>query len=47
MAWIAAIGVLTPMSVSAQEWPLLNQAELALTKPVIDPSADAEVMLWE
>jgi transglutaminase-like putative cysteine protease len=32
---------------SAADWPVISSAEMSLTKPYIDPNADAEVLLWD
>jgi hypothetical protein len=32
---------------AAADWPLIAPADLTLTKPRIDPNADAEVLLWD
>jgi hypothetical protein len=39
---VAAAGTAT-----AADWPVIAPADLSLTKPRIDPNADAEVLLWD
>jgi transglutaminase-like putative cysteine protease len=51
--WVAGamcaslIVVATVETANAADWPLIAPADLSLTKPRIDPNADAEVLLWD
>jgi len=36
-----------PRAAAGQTWPGATSQELALTRPLIDPTADAEVLLWD
>ncbi len=42
-----AISALSFCQAYAADWPPISPSELALTKPAIDPAADAEVLLWD
>jgi transglutaminase-like putative cysteine protease len=43
----ASLLVVPAGNVAAADWPLIAPADLALTKPRINPNADAEVLLWD
>lgn len=45
LAWV--FGLCLAPSALAADWPPVTPAELALTKPRVDPAADAEALFWD
>ena len=44
---VAVTQLVTSPRAIAADWPRVEPADLALTKPRIDPAADAEALLWD
>jgi hypothetical protein len=48
--WGTPIGlalVLSAPATPAEKWPVISAEELPLTRPMVDPQADAEALFWE
>ena len=44
---VAPLGAMRTSFAAGEEWRPIEQAELALKAPVVEPNADAEAIFWD